>query len=108
MTLPCDVNVIEKRVSVLQSFLQECCYKLIMGIITHLDATMESVGTSEHSTCEYGVFLSNLCDCLQTHNAPMLDLLFGKPKKWIEVTTLQKKDASAASAFSMDTEIFNA
>ena len=40
-------------------------------------------GGGDAGLCEYGVFLSNLCDCLQTENSEIFRFVFGKPAGWV-------------------------
>jgi len=101
MLLPCDSSVLESRISMLQGFLQECCFKLLEKIGEHLELAM-----SEENVCpSYGVFLSNLCDCLQTENSELFQFIFGKPKEWISrggTNTSSKRDIHATQMYSLD------
>lgn len=102
--LPSDTSVLENRTSMLQGFLQECCFNLLKDIGDHLEKVMGemSSGNDEDNLCEYGIFLSNFCDCLQTQNSDLFDFIFGKPKDWINVSVRNKKDISAIEAYSLD------
>jgi hypothetical protein len=103
--LPCDSSVLESRTSVLQSFLQECCFNLLTQIGEHLNQLMIDDSSSSGSSGaqpEYGVFLSNFCDCLQTENSELFSFIFGKPKEWLNIVLSNKKDISAIETYSLD------
>ena len=102
--LPCDSSVLESRTSVLQGFLQECCFNLLTQIGEHLEELMkvDSSSVSGGTQPEYGVFLSNFCDCLQTENSELFSFIFGQPKEWLTIVPSNKKDISAIETYSLD------
>ncbi|QDZ17574.1 subunit 1 of oligomeric Golgi complex [Chloropicon primus] len=102
--LPRDTSVLESRASSLQGFMQECCFDLLKDIGAYLEEVMDKMSSESENLCEYGVFLSNLCDCLQTENSQLFRFLFGKSKEWINAGTSNKKDISAIEMYSLDIE----
>ena len=104
--IPEDPTVTEQRITSLQGFLQECCRDLLREVGEHLERTMGELssagGGGDAGLCEYGVFLSNLCDCLQTENSEIFRFVFGKPAGWVGARGAARRDISAVGAYSLD------